>query len=69
MDSYIRYFENFLSSIFKPLIKKENLLPISNTEDTVKCKDFDIDNVNWVGIGKHFHAASYNSYYVYNNSV
>ena len=69
MESYIRYFENILSFIVKPFVVQEYLLPVSNTEDRVKCKDFDIDNVNWVGIGKHFHGTSYNSYYVYNNTV
>jgi hypothetical protein len=36
MESYIRYFKNILSFIVKPIIDKEYLLPISNTEDSVK---------------------------------
>jgi hypothetical protein len=69
MDSYIRYFKNILSFIVKPIIDKEYLLPVSNTQDTVKCKDFDIDNDNWVAIGGHYRLPYNNSYYYYNNSV
>jgi hypothetical protein len=69
MESYIRYFKNILSFIVKPIIDKEYLLPISNTEDSVKCKDFDMDNDNWIGIRKYNHLPYNYHYQSYNDFV
>ena len=69
MESYIRYFENILSFIVKPFVVQEYLLPVSNTEDRVKCKDFDMDNDNLVCIRRNIHVPYRKHYETYYNSV
>jgi hypothetical protein len=69
MTSYIRYFENVISSILKSFTDKEYLLPVSNTEDSVKCKDFDMDNDNLVCIRRHIYVPYRKQYESYYNSV
>ena len=63
MSTFVTYFETILSSFVKNFTEAEESLPTSNTNDREKCKDFDIENANWVSIGRPMSAKKIISYF------
>lgn len=68
MKSYITFWGNILSSIVNTFLESELSLPISNTNDREKCRDFDIDSENWISIGKPMSIDKFITYMNYNDN-
>jgi hypothetical protein len=52
MSYYIGIILSTVIKLFIQSTKDTNLLPTSITNDTVKCRDYDLDHVNFATIGR-----------------